>query len=84
MYTNAVYWPNYRIYNGDTPGQLNYGCINRVYYAFASVTAGGGVFVSTTKSYLAHAHIAHLTTSSVTNGPTLVYLVTESKALWGL
>ncbi|KAL2199085.1 glycoside hydrolase family 18 protein [Corynascus similis CBS 632.67] len=46
MYTNAVYWPNYRIYNGDTPGQLNYGCINRVYYAFASVTAGGGVFLS--------------------------------------
>lgn len=46
LYTNAVYWPNYRVYNGDTPGQLNYGCINRVYYAFANVTADGGVFVS--------------------------------------
>jgi hypothetical protein len=45
MYTNAVYWPNYRVYNGDTPGQLNYGCINRVYYAYANVTADGGVFV---------------------------------------
>lgn len=47
MHTNAVYWPNYRVYNGDTPGQLNYGCINRVYYAFANVMADGGVFVST-------------------------------------
>jgi len=46
MYTNAVYWPNYRIYNNDTPGQLNYSCINRVYYAYASVAADGGVFVS--------------------------------------
>jgi len=46
MYTNAVYWPNHRVYNGDTPGALNYGCINRVYYAFANVTADGGVFVS--------------------------------------
>jgi hypothetical protein len=46
MYTNAVYWPNHRVYNGDTPGTLNYGCINRVYYAFANVTADGGVFVS--------------------------------------
>lgn len=46
LYTNAVYWPNHRVYNGDTPGALNYGCINRVYYAFANVTADGGVFVS--------------------------------------
>ncbi|KAK0657138.1 glycoside hydrolase [Cercophora newfieldiana] len=46
MYTNAVYWPNHRVYNGDTPGALNYGCINRVYYAFANVTADGGVFLS--------------------------------------
>ncbi len=45
-YVNAAYWPNSRIYNGDTPGQLNYGCINRVYYAFATVMADGGVFVS--------------------------------------
>ncbi|KAK3393691.1 glycoside hydrolase superfamily [Podospora didyma] len=46
MYTNAVYWPNHRFYNGDTPGSLNYGCINRVYYAFANVMADGGVFLS--------------------------------------
>ncbi|KAG7293217.1 hypothetical protein NEMBOFW57_003263 [Staphylotrichum longicolle] len=45
VYTNAVYWPNYRVYHGDTPGQLNYGCINRVYYAFATVTADGSVFL---------------------------------------
>ena len=46
MYTNAVYWLNHRVYKGDTPGALNYGCINRVYYAFANVAADGGVFVS--------------------------------------
>ncbi|KAL2271030.1 hypothetical protein VTJ83DRAFT_401 [Remersonia thermophila] len=46
MYTNAVYFPNSRVYNGDTPGQLNYGCINRVYYAYANVTANGDVFLS--------------------------------------
>ncbi|KAK3941058.1 glycoside hydrolase [Diplogelasinospora grovesii] len=46
MYTNAVYWPNYRFYRGDTPGQLNYGCVNHVYYAFANVAADGGVFLS--------------------------------------
>lgn len=46
LYTNAVYWPNYSVYNGNTPGQLNYGCINRVYYAYANVAPDGGVFVS--------------------------------------
>ncbi|KAL2023622.1 hypothetical protein VTK56DRAFT_1779 [Thermocarpiscus australiensis] len=46
MYTNAVYWPNYRVYDGHTPGALNYGCVNRVYYAFATVSADGGVFLS--------------------------------------
>lgn len=46
MYTNAVYFPNSRIYQGDTPGMLNYSCINHVYYAYASVSLDGGVFVS--------------------------------------
>lgn len=46
MYTNAVYWPNHRVYNGDTPGTLNFSCINRVYYAFANVMLDGGVVVS--------------------------------------
>jgi chitinase len=48
LYTNAVYFPNYRVYNGDSPGQLNYSCINHVYYAFASVSPDGRVFVSIT------------------------------------
>ncbi|KAH0444363.1 class V chitinase [Colletotrichum camelliae] len=46
MYTNAVYFPNDRIYQGDTPGAMNYGCINHVYYAFANVSPDGGVFLS--------------------------------------
>lgn len=46
MYTNAVYFPSSRIYQGDSPGMLNYSCINHVYYAYASVTADGNVFVS--------------------------------------
>ena len=46
MYTNAVYFSNQRIYRGDTPGKLNYSCISHVYYASASITRDGGVFVS--------------------------------------
>ncbi|KAK2073851.1 hypothetical protein P8C59_008096 [Phyllachora maydis] len=46
MYTNAVYWPNQSIYAGHSPGSLNYGCINHVYYAYASVAPDGGVFLS--------------------------------------
>jgi hypothetical protein len=46
MYANAVYFPNHMIYQGRTPGMLNYGCINHVYYAFANVLADGSVFVS--------------------------------------
>ena len=46
LYNNAVYWPNHSVYRGDTPGSLNYGCINRVYYAFANIMPNGGVFVS--------------------------------------
>ncbi|ROT43651.1 chitinase [Sodiomyces alkalinus F11] len=45
-YTNAVYFPNERIYQGDTPGALNYGYTNHVYYAFANVSPDGGVFLS--------------------------------------
>lgn len=45
-YTNAVYFPNERIYQGDTPGGLNYSVTNHVYYAFANVSPDGGVFVS--------------------------------------
>lgn len=46
MFTNAVYFSNHAIYKGDTPAQLNYGCISLVYYAFANVASDGGVFVS--------------------------------------
>ncbi|KAI0178991.1 glycoside hydrolase family 18 protein [Hypoxylon sp. FL1284] len=46
MFTNAVYFPNYKIYGGATPGMMNYGCINHVYYSFANVAADGSVFLS--------------------------------------
>ncbi|KAF7537224.1 hypothetical protein G7054_g3894 [Neopestalotiopsis clavispora] len=45
MFTNAVYFPNYKIYSGASPGMLNYGCISHVFYAFASVAVDGSVFV---------------------------------------
>ncbi|KAI5859550.1 glycoside hydrolase family 18 protein [Durotheca rogersii] len=46
MFTNAVYFPNYKIYAGATPGMMNYACVNHVYYAFANVAADGSVFLS--------------------------------------
>lgn len=46
MFTNAVYFPNYALYNGDTPAQLNYSCISLVYYASARVTEAGHIVVS--------------------------------------
>jgi chitinase len=46
MSLNAVYYPNYRVYAGQTPAMLNYDCISHVYYAFASVSADGTVLVS--------------------------------------
>lgn len=58
MYTNAVYFPSSRIYQGDSPGMLNYSCINHVYYAYASVTADGNVFVSFDKVPRDHTHMA--------------------------
>ena len=52
LYNNAVYWPNHSVYRGDTPGSLNYGCINRVYYGFANIMPDGGVFVSLFRRHL--------------------------------
>ncbi|KAI2622439.1 glycoside hydrolase family 18 protein [Hypoxylon sp. NC1633] len=46
MFTNAVYFPNYKIYSGATPGMMNYSCVNHVYYAFANVATDGSVFLS--------------------------------------
>ncbi|KUJ24360.1 chitinase [Mollisia scopiformis] len=43
---NAVYFPNYRVYRGETPATLNYNCISHVFYAFAHVATDGGVFLS--------------------------------------
>jgi chitinase len=45
MLKNAVYYPNYRVYRGETPASLNYNCISHVFYAFAHVSPDGGVFV---------------------------------------
>jgi chitinase len=46
MYTNAVYFPNHCVYQGDTPAMLNYGCVNHVYYAYAQLSPDGAVFLS--------------------------------------
>ncbi|TVY52286.1 Endochitinase B1 [Lachnellula cervina] len=43
---NAVYFPNYRVYRGETPATLNYNYISHVFYAFAHVSPDGGVFLS--------------------------------------
>jgi len=46
MSVNAVYFPNYKIYEGYTPASVNYGCVNIIYYAFASINPSDGlVFV---------------------------------------
>jgi chitinase len=42
---NAVYYPNYRVYRGETPATLNYNCISHVFYAFAHVSTDGIVSV---------------------------------------
>lgn len=44
-YANAVYFPNHHIYNGESPGALNYSCVNTVFYCFASIAPDGGVYV---------------------------------------
>jgi len=34
LFVNAVYFPNWKIYDGCSPGLLNPGCISHIYYAF--------------------------------------------------
>jgi chitinase len=46
MFKNAVYYPNYRVYRGETPASMNYNCISHVFYAFAHLSPDGGIFVS--------------------------------------
>ncbi|KAH8717156.1 Endochitinase B1 [Beauveria bassiana] len=41
MYMNAVYYHNGHIIRDETPAKLDYGCINLVYYAYASVAPDG-------------------------------------------
>ncbi|PQK17814.1 hypothetical protein BB8028_0009g00180 [Beauveria bassiana] len=41
MYMNAVYYHNGHIIRDETPATLDYGCINLVYYAYASVAPDG-------------------------------------------
>jgi chitinase len=55
MFTNAVYYPSSKVYAGFTPGMMNYNCISHVYYAYASVTADGTVFVSPPTPKAGHA-----------------------------
>ena len=35
MYTNGVYYPNWRVYRDQPPATLNYNVISHVFYAFA-------------------------------------------------
>ncbi|KHJ30218.1 putative sporulation-specific chitinase [Erysiphe necator] len=44
--TNAIYYPNWRARDGQTPATLNFNCINFVYYAFANVNPDGTVTLS--------------------------------------
>jgi hypothetical protein len=34
-FANAIYYPNYKVYNGQTPSTLNLGFVSHVLYAFA-------------------------------------------------
>ncbi|KAH8813061.1 glycoside hydrolase [Xylogone sp. PMI_703] len=47
LYTNAVYYANYRIRQGEsqTPASLNYDCISHVFYAFATVSTDGSILL---------------------------------------
>jgi chitinase len=52
MLKNAVYYPNYRVYRGETPATLNYNCISHVFYAFAHVSPDGDIFVGSSTALL--------------------------------
>ena len=85
IHTNAVYFPSMRIYNGDTPATLNYGCISHVYYAYAHVTRDGHVFVSSPSIVSAKARFNPKLTaasSSATSGQTRKLLSTAFREAW--
>jgi chitinase len=43
---NAVYYPNWRIYKGQTPSTLPLSLVSHVFYAFAWVKPSGEVYLS--------------------------------------
>ncbi|KAJ5893256.1 hypothetical protein N7495_004947 [Penicillium taxi] len=46
LYTNAAYYPNWRIYQKQPPSSLRLGFISHVFYAFAWVKEDGTVYLS--------------------------------------
>ncbi|KAF2675061.1 chitinase [Microthyrium microscopicum] len=46
MYTNAVYYPNWRVYRNQPPSSLNFGMISHVFYAFARIDDDGSICLS--------------------------------------
>ncbi|KAJ5921611.1 hypothetical protein N7454_009085 [Penicillium verhagenii] len=46
LYTNAAYYPNWRIYRKQPPSSLRLGFISHVFYAFAWVKEDGTVYLS--------------------------------------
>ncbi|KAJ5228970.1 hypothetical protein N7489_009678 [Penicillium chrysogenum] len=46
LYTNAAYYPNWRIYRKEPPSSLRLGFISHVFYAFAWVKDDGTVYLS--------------------------------------
>ncbi|CAG7933835.1 unnamed protein product [Penicillium olsonii] len=46
LYTNAAYYPNWRIYRKEPPSSLRLGFISHVFYAFAWVREDGTVYLS--------------------------------------
>lgn len=43
---NAVYYPNWRIYNNQPPSCLNIETVTHVFYAFASLDEDGNIFLN--------------------------------------
>ncbi|KAJ5224200.1 CAZyme family GH18 [Penicillium citrinum] len=46
LYTNAAYYPNWRIYRKQPPSSLRLGFVSHVFYAFAWVREDGTIYLS--------------------------------------
>ena len=46
VWKNAVYYPSWRVYRGETPAIMDYRYISHVFYAFAHLEPDGGILVS--------------------------------------